>query len=127
MWKHAAATFLSYFPFSFALAQGPEQRPFDPPNPCPPPPKLSAKNIGKFTGRWNEITPRGCADAFLPPRGVRVLFYFPTECVTPGRGCGYMVFGHYITGSLASGVRTEKSVYSSPSHWMLVAKPKFSN
>ena len=99
--------------------------PFDPPNPCPTPPTITAKNLGRFSGKWQEIKPSGCAFGLYPPKGVRVLLYFPAECVTPGKGCGYMVFGRYGYSTLNSGFSTEKSVHTDPSHWMVVSRPSF--
>lgn len=86
-------------------------------------PAVTAQNVGRLEDQWIEITPRGCSYRHLPPRGVRVLLYFPTECAGPK--CGKFIFGEWINRPMLLGFNPDTAAYSPPSHWMLVAQPTF--
>lgn len=120
-----AAVLMLSAPVGSAVSQSaPAFPPFAPPNPCPTPPTVTKANMSRFVGKWQEIKPSGCAFGLYPPKGLRVLLYFPSECIVPGQ-CGWMAFGRYGYEASGSGFSNEKLLLSSPSHWMIVAKPRF--
>jgi hypothetical protein len=78
-----------------------------------------------MAGRWQRIQQPGCSGPYMPPRGMRVLFFYPsTWCAQGQKDCGALVFGRQTGLTLGLGVSPEGTgIHEQPSHWMYVAKP----